>query len=215
MTSRKLTPAVEDEQTMRTRARIGPLIDLVDRALAHETNECSRDATTTRAALREVRAFLIEQRLRASPANEPVASFDDAEPPVLPSVRKHRGRSFALGGALLVVSVVWAGRMRGPQIPQSVQAVLVSAVQPGPVYELTAADDTVEVTPNVAHGAPMHGTHRRLRKVTARTVGEVAALSTSPATADDLTVASLPLALRTAPTPPPPVLLSDLLDRRK
>jgi hypothetical protein len=200
----------------------GSLVDFVERALA----EAWPDAATMQSALRTVRAIIVERprRARALPPGGRVA--------------------FALTGALLSASILWMGTTRRHPIGQGDQPVLASAAQPEPVHASSseapnpvssiASNAADEVSPAqrealesgpVSVKDPIDATrgprtrrrvHRSLAAPTVRpAVGEVAAASTSPTTPDDVTVETLALATRTAPTHPAPLVLSDLLDRRK
>jgi hypothetical protein len=207
MTLHGLPPTKEDERT----ERVGQLLQLVDKALAQE----APDAARMQSALRDVRALLVEQ-LRTAPSSPS-------------SVRKHARRAVALGGGLLVATIVWVAGVRHPEIVRNAQVVLVSTVWPGqagPATEKVAnAHDEEPLHPlerdrsepdRIIRGARTHAKNRSLAKVTPRpAVGEGGAESAPHTTSTDVPASYLALAIRTAPSRPPSSDLSELLDRRK
>lgn len=225
MTLHQLPPTKEDVRTRREQERMG-LLDLVDRALAQEPNARWPDPASMQSALREVRATLVEQQLRAG--------------------RVRRRRAIAFGCALVIASVVCVATMRHAEVGRSAQVVLVSTVSQGqsaqagtsdrvgaPVQKVSNADDEdallpFERDPSVservsakgpvdgARGARTYRKHRSVAKVAARPVAEEGtAESTSSAAPMDFNASYVALATRTAPTRAQSSVLSDLLDRRK
>jgi hypothetical protein len=214
MTFHELPPKKEAERMRQAKERVGQLLDLVDKALAQEANALEPDAVSMQSALREVRAHLVEQ-LRAA------------------RLRKQARRAVALGGALLVATIICVGGARHAEIVRNAQMVLVSTVwqgQAGPAMQKVAnADDEDLLLPlerdrsgpgrisgnrpgDVARGARTYRKNRSLAKVTpAPAVGEGGAESASP----ELPASYLTLAIRTAPSHPPSSDISELLDRRK
>jgi serine/threonine-protein kinase len=184
----------------------GPLVRLVDQALAHDPNERWPDAATMQSALRDVRATLIERS----------------------SKRRHGRRAVALGCALLVAGIAWVGRMHPLEIGRSTQVFLVPAVQTGtpdpipgpPGPSVAIADDEVTLVSLERVRVPRARTrgkvNRSLARVAARPAADEDAIApASPTTSTDQTVAAVLLANRTAPARQPSSLFSELLDRRK
>jgi serine/threonine protein kinase len=190
------------------------LVALVDNALACDPNERWPSAAAMQSALRDVRAMF----------NDHETSLEEFPLPVT----RYGRRALALGGVLLVASLVWVGRVHRPESSRSAQAVLVPTAQPEPKSEVDPllavernASESGQLSPRIAVDVPRttrrHGGRvRLLPKVTAPPVAdEVTAASTSPATPTDYAAASMWLATRTGPTRQPSSRLSDLLDRRK
>src|SRR5262245_37203495 len=114
-------------------------------------------------ALRHVRAMLVRHELRVGPARDPEKSVEDFRLPVASYGRP----ALALGGVLLIASIVWYGRVHRSETPRSAQAVPVLAAQPEAVHPSQAeASDPIGSPPasNVAMNVPRTArTHRGKR----------------------------------------------------